>query len=130
IFIKENAGYRVGVCMKGFEEKLPVIVVGGDVKDFLGEYMSGGRIIVLGKAGNYIGTGMHGGIVFIKGKLEQPQLGFGAVIEELTDWDKNEIKRCLGPFCKNFNIDINKINADEFTKVVPLNNRPYMNKYC
>lgn len=34
--------------MKAYEEKVPVMVIGGSVGSFLGEYQAGGRIIVLG----------------------------------------------------------------------------------
>jgi len=129
ILIRENAGYRVGVCIKSFGESIPIIVVGGLVEDFLGEYMSGGRLIVLGKVGNYVGTGMHGGIIFVKGKVEDSQLGYGAVIEPMNDWDKNELKRCLSEFCEAFKMDLNEILKGEFTKVVPKNKRPYGAKY-
>lgn len=130
ILVKDNAGYRVGVAMKSFEDQIPIIVIGGSVKDFLGEYMAGGRIVILGEAGNFIGTGMHGGIILIKGKIEESQLGYGAVIEKMTDWDYEELKRCLNPFCEEFKTNIDKILSSEFTKIVPKSHRPYGEKYC
>jgi glutamate synthase domain-containing protein 3 len=130
ICINGNTGYRVGVCMKANEQSIPMIVVRGNTQDFLGEYMSGGRIIVLGKVGNYVGTGMHGGIIFVKGKVDRSQLGYGAVIEPLTDWDNNEINRCLSMFCKSLNLDLAELRAGEFTKIVPLTHRPYSEAYC
>ncbi|MGN1077981.1 MAG: glutamate synthase, partial [Candidatus Gallimonas sp.] len=38
IFIRGDAGYRVGIHMKAYKEHRPVIVVGGIVGSFLGEY--------------------------------------------------------------------------------------------
>lgn len=38
IFIRGDAGYRVGIHMKAYKEHRPVIVVGGVVGSFLGEY--------------------------------------------------------------------------------------------
>ena len=48
IYVKGNAGYRVGIHMKSYKEKFPVVIIGGEVKDFFGEYMAGGLLIVLG----------------------------------------------------------------------------------
>jgi len=48
IFIRDNAGYRTGIHMKQYKEKKPVIVIGGTAGSFLGEYLAGGIIIVLG----------------------------------------------------------------------------------
>lgn len=70
IFIRGNAGYRVGIHMKEYKDHRPVIVVGGNVGSFLGEYQAGGIIVVLdleknprGIVGNFCGTGMHGGVM-------------------------------------------------------------------
>ena len=48
IFVKGNAGYRVGIHMKEYHEFYPKIIIGGKVGDFLGEYQAGGIIVVLG----------------------------------------------------------------------------------
>ncbi|MFQ5901330.1 MAG: hypothetical protein ACE5IH_07220, partial [Thermodesulfobacteriota bacterium] len=48
IFVKENVGYRVAIHMKEYENKKPIIVIGGTAQDFLGEYMAGGVVILLG----------------------------------------------------------------------------------
>jgi len=48
IFIRGDVGYRVGIHMKAYKDLHPVIIVGGVAQDFLGEYMAGGSIILLG----------------------------------------------------------------------------------
>ena len=48
IYIKQDVGYRVGIHIKEYEHKFPIIMIGGTAKDFLGEYMAGGLIIALG----------------------------------------------------------------------------------
>jgi glutamate synthase domain-containing protein 3 len=48
IYIKGDVGYRSGINMKSYIEKIPVIIIGGTAGNFLGEYMAGGIIIVLG----------------------------------------------------------------------------------
>jgi len=44
----DDAGYRVAIHMKEYEDKRPIIVIGGTVQHFLGEYMAGGVLIVFG----------------------------------------------------------------------------------
>ena len=91
IYIEKNVGYRCGIHMKSYREKIPVIVIGGSAGNFLGEYMAGGIIIMLGLyrqdlthfpyagteqlVGNYVGTGMHGGIIYICGDIPDYKLG-------------------------------------------------------
>ena len=48
IFVKGNAGYRAGIHMKAYNEKMPVMVIGGTAGSLLGEYQAGGVIVVLG----------------------------------------------------------------------------------
>jgi glutamate synthase domain-containing protein 3 len=67
IYVKGNGGYRVGIHMKEYKECKPVVIIGGKVGDFLGEYQAGGVLIVLGlgtegeiPVGDFCGTGMHG----------------------------------------------------------------------
>ena len=47
LIVRDGCGWRGGINMKQYGEKRPVIVIGGDAGNFLGEYMAGG-IIVLG----------------------------------------------------------------------------------
>jgi len=62
--------------MKEYQDKRPVIVIGGFAQDFLGEYMAGGVLVVLGLTldgdavhnARFVGTGMHGGKLYIRGK--------------------------------------------------------------
>jgi len=52
LYIQGDAGYRLGIHMKAYQDKKPVIVVGGCAGAFAGEYMAGGTIIVLGMERN------------------------------------------------------------------------------
>lgn len=38
IYVQGNAGYRAGVHMKAYGDRLPMIVIGGRAGSFLGEY--------------------------------------------------------------------------------------------
>ena len=137
IFIKEKAGYRVGIHMKAYMDKIPVIVIGEDVGDFLGEYMAGGVIIVLGMGlesdkspvGDYVGTGMHGGTIYIRGKVEESQLGKEVSKLELNDEDKSILRKHIGSFCEYFEKNLEEILSNEFVKLEPVSARPYGRLY-
>ena len=45
---KGDAGFRVGIHMKGYMDKAPVMIIGGTAGNFFGEYMAGGVLILLG----------------------------------------------------------------------------------
>ncbi|MBI3990605.1 MAG: hypothetical protein HY350_00495 [Candidatus Omnitrophica bacterium] len=137
IYIEKNAGYRVGIHMKSFKEQIPVIVIGGCARDFLGEYMGGGVIIVLGQTsngmpvlGNFVGTGMHGGTIYVRGKIENFQLGkevgFGKIVEE----DLKALKEYLSDYCGYFGLDPDKLLREPFVKLYPYSTRPYGKIYA
>lgn len=136
IYISGNAGYRVGVHMKEYLNSIPVIVVGGFVRDFLGEYMAGGRVIVLGLnvsndqvVGDYIAVGMHSGAIYIRENVSTSKLGVGAKITSLTKEDWIKLRKIIGRYCKVFNIPLNLILEKDFTKIVPISHRPYGKMY-
>ena len=135
IFIRDDVGYRVGIHMKEYREKMPVIVVGGSAQDFLGEYMAGGVLIVLGLTlgsnlvheARFVGTGMHGGKMYIRGKVKNP-----AASIEVVDLDKSDrwlLQSLVSKFCDYFNFNCNEIMAQTFHKLIPLSKRPYGKLY-
>jgi glutamate synthase domain-containing protein 3 len=135
IFIRDNVGYRVGIHMKEYQDKRPAIVVGGTAQDFLGEYMAGGVLVVLGLTlpddmvhdARFVGTGMHGGKMYIRGKVKNP-----ADDVEITDLDEADSKLLQGlvsEFCNHFNLDERDIMARRFSKIVPVSKRPYGKLY-
>ncbi len=138
IYIQGNAGYRAGIHMKAYKSFLPVIIVGGKASDYCGEYLAGGIIMVLGlnlkedesPVGKLLGTGMHGGTIYVRGNVEEWKLGKEVGLQE---WDKkdNEIFFVyLKEYCKDFNLDYNKIVGDKFSKYIALSNRPYGKLYA
>lgn len=138
IFIKENVGYRVGIHMKSYERLRPVIIVGGCAGNFLGEYMAGGLIIILGLnrpdnrqiVGNYVGTGMHGGTIYIMGDVEEHQLGKEVERIEPSEEDLKQVMNNLEEFCEFFGLDLEKIMGEKFVKLVPSSRRPYERVYA
>jgi len=135
LFIKGNAGYRVGIHMKTYKEKTPIIIVGGAAKDFLGEYMAGGILVVLGLnkenpiVGNYVGTGMHGGTIYIRGNVKEHQLGNEVAVQGTAGEDEF-LRHYLKEYCEHFNLDFQELLSDRFTKLIPVSHRPYGKLYA
>lgn len=136
VFIKGDAGYRAGIHIKSYKEMVPVIVIGGSVRDFFAEYMAGGVMILLGLsgdkniAGNFIGTGMHGGTLFIRGKTAKSQLGREVEIVNFDVADHEILKKHIYEFCGIFKIKPQKILSQKFTKIQSIHHRPYGTIYA
>ena len=143
VYIKGNVGYRVGIHMKSYKDLCPVIIAGGCAGDFLGEYMAGGVIIILGLGreemkgrglqpiiGNYVGTGMHGGAIYIRGNVEEYQLGKEVKATELDKKGTREIEGYLKEYCNDFSLNLRDILKKKFLKLVPHSSRPYGKIYA
>jgi glutamate synthase domain-containing protein 3 len=138
IFIRDDVGYRVAIHMKEYEGKRPVIVIGGTAQHFLGEYMAGGVLVVLGltlrpgehHTANYIGTGMHGGVMYIRGQVADYQLGREVGPVPLEDADHALLGELLEEFAAYFGYDTAMILSRPFTKLIPLSSRPYGRLYA
>ncbi len=138
IFIRDNVGYRTAIHMKEYREKVPVLVVGGTAQDFLGEYMAGGIVLLLGlnlqqgepHRANYIGTGMHGGVIYLRGCLAEHQLGKEVGVLPPDDRDKANIDRYVREYCNHFGGNPDQILNERFQKLVPVSLRPYGQIYA
>ncbi len=138
VFIKGEVGYRVGLHMKQFEANFPIIVVGGNADDFLGEYMAGGILIILGLnpgddealIGDWTGTGMHGGAMYVRGNVGQEKLGHGAKIIPFTEDDRERIRLILEEYGGCFGIKTEKLIRDHYTTIVPVSYRPFGQTYA
>lgn len=79
IFVETNVACRGGIHMKEFEQMKPVLVIGRNAGSFLGEYMAGGTIVLLGLGmkrgeklfGTHCASGMHLGQDLCAGQLSQ-----------------------------------------------------------
>jgi glutamate synthase domain-containing protein 3 len=138
IMVKNDVGYRVGIHMKAYKEKVPVVVIGGKAGDFLGEYMAGGAIILLGMftgkpeapiAGRSLGTGMHGGVIYVRGEVPLTQLGPHLKTEAADAADLEMISKHVAAFADAFGLDSKAILAEPFVRVKPFSHRPYGNLY-
>jgi len=135
IFVKGNAGYRTGIHMKEYKEKRPVIVIGGKVGSFLGEYLAGGLIIVLGlnsenvPVGNFTGTGMHGGRIFIRTDKELVALPAQVIVDVASEEDLQEIKPYISEFANFFNMNAEQLVKEKFYMLRPNAKNPYKQLY-
>jgi glutamate synthase domain-containing protein 3 len=136
IFIRDDAGYRVGIHMKEYLEKRPLIVIGGTAQDFLGEYMAGGVLVVLGlnikgkirHNARFVGTGMHGGTMYIRGEVRH--LGKEVEVTKLEESDYKLLKRLVDEFAGYYGFDDQKILESKFNKLTPISSRPYGELYA
>jgi glutamate synthase domain-containing protein 3 len=138
IFIRDSAGYRTALHMKEYLDKKPILVIGGTSQDFLGEYMAGGIVILLGlgdrpHSQNFIGTGMHGGVIYIRGKLDPIQVAGQVEISLLDGDDRRVLRELVGEFIAHFpklGKSCEEILEGEFTKLTPKSKRPYASMYA
>lgn len=138
IFVEKRAGCRAGIHMKEFEAMQPVVVIGGVAGAFLGEYMAGGTLVVLGLdnpehlpiIGAHCATGMHGGRIFIRGKVPAENVSEHiTVTTELDDKDRADLERIVKQYCTLFSASPEAVFSEPFTKLVPTTSRPYANLY-
>ncbi len=139
IFVKGDIGYRCAIHMKEYGDKKPLVVVGGTAQDFLGEYMAGGTLILLGltlgrKAKHemsFIGTGMHGGSIYIRGKVEDHQLGKEVGVAAPDEDESRFLKKAVEEFSDHFGYDADKIlGGQEIVRLYPKHLRPYGRLYA
>lgn len=136
VYIRDNIGYRGGIHMKQYMEKRPILIVGGAARAFLGEYMAGGLLVVLGLTGippvaeRGIGSGIHGGEIFVRGgPVADHYLGLGAKQTPATEDQILTIKPIVEDFAQVFGIDATPVLASEYTRIAPASARPFANKY-
>lgn len=136
IYVKGNAGYRTGIHMKAYQDKLPVIVIGGTAGSFLGEYQAGGIIIVLGLnrdgkkiVSNYPCTGMHGGKLYLCSDCQDVLFPKQVTAHTATAEDMQEIAPYLEKFSEFFGMDLQQIRSQVFTVVTPDSQNPYKQMY-
>jgi glutamate synthase domain-containing protein 3 len=135
IFVRDNSGYRTGIHMKECREKKPAIIIGGKVGSFLGEYLAGGLIVVLGigaapvPVGNFMGTGMHGGKIFIRTEQELLSPHEQVVVEVASPDELTEIAPFVSEFAGYFGMDAKQLMADKFYVLTPNAKNPYHQLY-
>ena len=137
IYIRDNVACRGGIHMKEFRNMRPVLVIGQNAGSFLGEYMAGGTIVLLGLNmkrgeklfGTHCASGMHGGKIFVRGNFPKENLSPNIKISRLNNEDMAELGEYVRKYCKYFDADYDEIMKKPFKKLSPLSSRPYANLY-
>lgn len=136
IYVKGDAGYRAGIHMKEYQEKIPVIIIGGCAGSFLGEYQAGGIILVLGLNSdgkrivhNFPCTGMHGGKLILRGDCSEIVFPKQVSKRQATESDMEQIRCYVMEYCELFDMNAESILRDTFTVVTPDSKNPYKQMY-
>ncbi len=136
IYIRGNAGYRTGIHMKAYEDKVPLMVIGGKAGSFLGEYQAGGRIIVLNLdtpwkkiVGFFPCTGMHGGKMFLRSDCKDVVFPEQVTAHPAEEGDLQELRAELTDYCALFGLDLEEILSVPFTIITPDSRNPYRQMY-
>lgn len=138
VFVRDDVGYRAGIHMKENSENRPTLVVGGTAQPFLGEYMAGGVLLLLGlnlpsaakHQATFIGTGMHGGVIYLRGRVESNQLGKEVGVLELEASDWQQVGSLVQEYTGYFGGDSTRILGAPFVKLLPMSKRPYGQLYA
>jgi len=136
IYVKGSAGYRAGIHMKEYNDKVPVMIIGGTAGSFLGEYQAGGIIVVLNLqesgrriVGSFPCTGMHGGKVFLRGSTDDIVFPDNVCVRAAALADLEPIEKNLAEYCGLFGYDSSAILHSPFTIVTPDSKNPYKQMY-
>lgn len=137
IYIQGDVGYRVAIHMKGYLDKVPVMVIGGKAGDFFGEYMAGGVVVLLGATsddskpivGDYCASGMHGGIIYIREDVEDRLLGKEVKKFPLDKNDEKLLRPILTEFLSDLDLTLDIFDFSRYIKLIPVSSRPYGRMY-
>ena len=136
IYVEGDTGYRAGIHMKAYQDKKPVLVIGGCAGSFLGEYQAGGLIVVLGLGaegrpvvGNFCGTGMHGGKMFLRTEALPPALPAQVKAAPASREELSEIEPYVREFCREFQKSCEEIMESTFLVLTPDTQNPYKRLY-
>ena len=136
IFVRGNAGYRAGIHMKAYEQKIPVMIIGGTAGSFLGEYQAGGIIIVLDLdgdgspiVGSFPCTGMHGGRMYLRSDCADIDFYGRVNASEASEEEMALIEGYIAEYCDKFGLDKEKVLDHKFTLITPDSKNPYKQMY-
>lgn len=128
IFIRDFIGVRAGIHMKEYGTSKPLLMIGETAGDCLGEYLAGGKIIVLNRSNvldpvKNVGVGQHGGVIYIR----------------IAPWDEriyentadgSEIQDEIREFCEIFGMEEKPFIASKYRKLQSETKNPYQGYYC
>jgi glutamate synthase domain-containing protein 3 len=72
---------------------------------------------------------MHGGQIFLRGGVESWQVGKECGIFSADEQDFKTLRPLLEEYCVRFDMNLDEVLAEPFTKLVPISHRPYGKLY-
>lgn len=131
LFVRDGCGWRAGINMKQYGGKCPTLVIGGDAGNFLGEYMAGGIVVLLGRPGEHVASGMHGGVIYLCRDALPADLPAGVVAEGLTPEDAVLLAELLGRYDGYFEGEPRTSwDLADMVALRPASSRPYAAMYA
>lgn len=131
LIVRDGCGWRGGINMKQYGGKCPVIVVGGDAGNFLGEYMAAASSCLWAAPGDHLASGMHGGVIYLRRNNTPAVVPDGLDLRELTDEDTATLGALLARYDACFGTEPHEhASVDEFVALRPASSRPYATMYA
>ena len=138
VYILGDAGYRAGVHMKAYEENRSTLVVGGRTGSFLGEYLAGGLIVVLGLGyegedvtGFFCGNGMYAGTIYLRTAKAPVNLSDKLVLRHVDEKEREAVLRpVVAPFAASFSLDVEECLSGDFIAIEADKSKTYSQLYA
>ena len=136
ILVRDDVGYRAGIHMKSYGDRVPAVVIGGGAGSFLGEYQAGGLILVLGRGregklpvGRFCGTGMHGGKILLRTDSLPFDLPEQVSAREAGPEDLAEFRPYGEAYAEAFGVPLEELFRGRFYLLTPNTSSPYRQLY-
>lgn len=138
VYVLGDAGYRAGVHMKAYEDKKSILVIGGRAGSFLGEYLAGGIVIVLGLGyegknitGYFCGNGMYAGTIYLRTEKEPLNLSDKLIKRIVSDEEKERVIRpIVTDFASVFSIPAERCLEGSFMAIEADKSKSYSQLYA
>ena len=124
--------------MKAYEDKKSILVIGGRAGSFLGEYLAGGIIIVLGLGcegksitGYFCGNGMYAGTIYLRTDKVPLNLSDKLIRRNVSDEEKDRILRpIIADYASVFSISAEDCLKGSFIAIEADRSKSYSQLYA
>ena len=138
VYILNDAGYRAGVHMKAYGSKKSLLIIGGRTGSFLGEYLAGGIIIVLGLGnekeeitGYFCGNGMYAGTIYLRCDKSPVNLSDKLITRVVGNEEKEEVlSPLIRDFARTFSISDEECLSGSFLAIEADKSKTYSQLYA
>lgn len=139
VFIRGNAGYRAGVHMKAYRERQSILVIGGRAGSFLGEYLAGGTIAVLGLdcpagsqlTGYFCANGMYAGSIYLRTTARPVGLSDKLSCHLMDGEEKKaKLEGLIRDYASAFSLDAQQILSGPFLAIEADPHKSYRQLYA